>query len=113
ARQDIAVAWSFRISDDLAMAFDPAAATPVVPLPNDLAIDPTTGLVNAPIDPTASAANQEFTRDYVNSLNGFPVVSPASALVAGGDLNPTTVTTDTVLVTDLTPGVTTQPVVTV
>ena len=53
--------------------FNPAASPAVVPTPNDLAIDSATGLVNAPIDPSAPAAQQEFTKDYLNTLNGFPV----------------------------------------
>lgn len=85
------------------VAFDPAAAVPVVPTPNDLAIDPTTGKVNAPIDPSTSAANQEFTRDYLNTLDGFPPGTTAeSTPVMGGDLDPASVTPASVIVNDLT-----------
>lgn len=112
AREDIALAWSFEVSDDVAMVFNPSGTPPAVPTPNDLAIDRTTGLVNAPVDPNATPAQQEFIRDYVNSLNGFPVVSTAAASVAGGDLDPASVNAGSVLVLDLTPGAT-QPTVTV
>lgn len=90
-------------TDHPIIAFDPAASVPVVPTPNDLAIDPTTGKVNAPIDPSSSAANQEFTRDYVNTLDGFPEGTPvASTPIVGGELNPASVNASSVLVSDLT-----------
>lgn len=111
AREDLVLLWTFTISTDVAVVFDPAAATPKVPRPNDLAISRTTGLVTAPIDPAATPAQQEFTRDYLNSLNGFPISATATAEIAGGDLDPATVTAANVRVLDLTPGVT-NPVVT-
>ncbi|HVG57876.1 MAG TPA: hypothetical protein VNA24_04930 [Hyalangium sp.] len=67
--------------------FNPAASPAVVPTPNDLAIDPATGLVNAPIDPNAPAAQQEFTKDYLNTLNGFPTSVTASTKVPDLDKN--------------------------
>ncbi|MCP3140018.1 hypothetical protein [Pyxidicoccus xibeiensis] len=79
--------------------FDPAASPAIVPTPNDLAINRTTGLVNAPINPQAPAAEQEFTRDYLNTLDGFPAAVSASTQVK--NLNPDTVNTDTVKVLDL------------
>jgi hypothetical protein len=79
--------------------FDPAASPPVVPTPNDLALNPATGLVAAPINPNAPAAEQEFTRDYLNTLDGFPTSVSASTTVK--NLDPTTVTPDTVKVLDL------------
>ncbi|MDY7230067.1 hypothetical protein [Hyalangium rubrum] len=82
--------------------FDPAAETPVVPTPNDLAINQDTGLVNAPINPSASAAEQEFTRDYLNTLNGFPTSAPATAKLV--DLDPATINENTVLFIDLLKG---------
>jgi hypothetical protein len=65
--------------------FDPAGSPPVVPSPNDLALNPATGLVNAPIDPNAPAAQQEFTRDYINTLNGFPTSVVATTKLADLD----------------------------
>ncbi|RKH09783.1 hypothetical protein D7V97_15555 [Corallococcus sp. CA053C] len=79
--------------------FDPTGSPAVVPSPNDLAINSATGLVNAPINPTASAAEQEFTRDYLNSLNGFPTSAIANTKVQ--DLDPRTVNERTVVFIDL------------
>ncbi len=79
--------------------FDPAASPPVVPSPNDLAINSATGLVNAPVSSAAPAAEQEFTRDYVNTLNGFPASITVSTTVK--DLDPSSVDTKTVKIIDL------------
>ncbi|NOK13239.1 hypothetical protein [Corallococcus exercitus] len=79
--------------------FDPTGSPAVVPSPNDLAIDRATGKVNAPINPAASAAEQEFTRDYLNSLNGFPTSAIASTKVQ--DLDAFTVNARTVVFIDL------------
>ncbi len=80
--------------DYVVAQFDPAGSPAVVPTPNDLAINPTTGLVNAPIDPKAPAAQQEFTRDYLNTLNGFPTSVTSTTKIVGLDkstVSPTTV----------------------
>lgn len=77
--------------------FDPTGSPAVVPSPNDLAI--TAGVVNAPINPAASAAEQEFTRDYLNTLNGFPTSAIASTKVQ--DLDPRSVNERTVVFIDL------------
>ncbi|MFP2900701.1 hypothetical protein [Corallococcus sp. 4LFB] len=79
--------------------FDPTGSPAVVPSPNDLAINRATGKVNAPINPAASAAEQEFTRDYLNSLNGFPTSAIASTKVK--DLDAFTVNAKTVIFIDL------------
>ncbi|WP_404366461.1 hypothetical protein ACIHQR_37325 [Corallococcus coralloides] len=79
--------------------FDPSASPAVVPSPNDLAINQQTKRVNAPINPAASPAEQEFTRDYLNSLNGFPTSAIANTKVK--DLDPRTVTAKTVIFIDL------------
>ncbi|MBN1208903.1 MAG: hypothetical protein JXB05_28855 [Myxococcaceae bacterium] len=71
--------------DVVVAQFDPSASPAVVPSPNDLAINPATGLVNAPIDPNAPAAQQEFTRDYLNTLNGFPTSVVATTKLADLD----------------------------
>lgn len=78
--------------------FNPTAVPAVVPSPNDLAINQETGLVNAPIDPNAPPAQQEFTRDYLNTLNGFPPTAIANTKVL--NLNPSTLTNN-VIVLDL------------
>jgi hypothetical protein len=107
-RDDIVLAWTFKVDDLTTVVFEPAATPPQVPTPNDLAINPDSGLVNAPVDPNSPPAEQEFTTDYLNTLNGFPASAPASASVVGvasadgGLLNPSTVTASSVLVTDLT-----------
>lgn len=75
-------------ADVVVAQFDPTGVPAVVPSPNDLAIDSTTGLVKAPIDPNATPAMQEFTRDYLNTLNGFPTAAPATAKIV--DLDPST-----------------------
>src|SRR3712207_645807 len=79
--------------------FEPSAVPPIVPSPNDIAIvtDPTTGRRrwNAPIAPNSSPGQQESTRDYLNSLNVFPVTASASASVSKplvpASVNPATV----------------------
>lgn len=102
ARDDVALLWTFTIASGAAAVFDPAASPPRVPTPNDLAIDPTTGLVKAPVDPTASPAEQEFVRDYLNTLDGFPISAGATAQIAGGALAAATVSPATVRVIDTT-----------
>lgn len=89
-------------ADVVVAQFDPTGSPAVVPTPNDLAIDSKTGLVAAPIDPTSSAAYQEFTRDYLNSLNGFPTATPATAKIV--DLDPATVNAQSVRIIDLLAG---------
>jgi dienelactone hydrolase len=89
-----------RPADESVVAqFDPSASPAIVPSPNDLALDPATRLVNAPINTSAPAAEQEFTRDYINTLNGFPTTAIASTLVE--DLDPRTVNENTVKFIDL------------
>ena len=88
------------VPDQVVVQFDPSAVPAIVPSPNDLAIDRTTGKVNAPIDPNSSPAQQEFTRDYLNSLNGFPVTAGASASISA-PLDPASVTPATVRVLPL------------
>ncbi|NTX02621.1 MULTISPECIES: hypothetical protein [Myxococcus] len=89
-------------ADVVVAEFDPSASPAVVPSPNDLAIAKLpdgSNIVAAPINPKAPAAEQEFTRDYLNTLNGFPTSAIATTLVK--DLNPATVNSDTVKVIDL------------
>lgn len=101
ARSNIVLAWSFKIVGQPRVLFDPAASPPRVPTPNDLAIDPVTKKVKAPIDPASSAAQQEFTADYLNSLNGFPVSAVAEAKILGGPLEPDSVNEMTVRLVQL------------
>jgi hypothetical protein len=90
AREDLALAWTFKVTSVPEFLFEPAASPPAVPTPTNLVL--VNGLVNAPIDPTSSPANQEFTADYLNTLNGFPPSAPAVGQVVGGDLAPASVT---------------------
>ncbi len=90
ARTDVVIAWTFKANGFTLLQFNPAAVPPKVPSPNDLAIDRTTGLVNAPIDDAGTAAQKEFIAEYLNTLNGFPVSAVATAEVVGGDLDPDT-----------------------
>ncbi len=99
ARSDLALMWTFKVDPSVLFAFDPAAASPVVPSPNDLAI--VGGKVHAPVNPAWSDAYKEFTTDYLNTLNGFPAASTATASFGNGDLDPASVSASTVKVLTL------------
>lgn len=102
AREDVALAFSFRVTDQVSMALDPKAECPVAPSPNDLSIDSATGLVQAPLCSWMSEAYQELITSYLNTLDGFPTGATAHAPVANGQLDPATVTGVTVRVLDVT-----------
>ena len=87
--------------------FDPAATPPVVPSPNDLALDPATGRPAIPLPPNATAADEEFVA-YLGSLNGFPASSTATATFAGA-VDPASVTPAAVRVIYLTDGTPVTP----
>ncbi len=87
-------------SATIVVQFDPGAEVPVVPSPNDLAKDPSTGLIVVPPTPGESDAQRQFETDYLGTLSGFPFESTGEVTVSG-DLDPTTVTPQTVLVFDL------------
>lgn len=80
--------------------FDPSQTPPVLPTPNDLALDPTTGLLHVTVPPGAPAADRELA-DYFNAIQGFPPDSAAFATFSGR-LDPTSVTMATVRVIDRT-----------
>ena len=105
ARAHIPLLWRFTASGDTTMDFNSTGPScpPNVPSPNNLALNLATGLVKAPICANQPKAQQEFTTDYLNTLNGFPTISPATAPVIHGDLDPTTVNSSSVIVLDLTP----------
>jgi hypothetical protein len=98
-RADIALLWTFKIDDSASVVFDPANTPPRVPTPNNLALR--SGMVNAPIDPNASEATKEWTRTWLNTLNGFPAASPAGADIVGADLEPGTLSSQSVRVLTL------------
>ena len=98
-----------RPAEAIVVRFDPGAAIPIVPSPNDLAKDPTSGKLVIPTLPTDSAAQIEFNQDYLAGLNGFPHESTAEVLLSGA-LNPDSVTDKTVLALDLAKGGTPVPI---
>ncbi|NMO14333.1 hypothetical protein HPC49_38475 [Pyxidicoccus fallax] len=77
--------------------FAPRGDRPVIPEPNDLQLDPSTGLVRLPVSPDDSPAQQEFTRDYLNTLDGF-LTSVAATARTSAPLDPSTVNANTVRV---------------
>jgi hypothetical protein len=79
--------------------FDPASS--VVPVPNDLAISTTTGMVTVPVLATDSPAQTEFNQSYLGTLTGFPQESTGQVLLSG-PLDPTTVVAQNVVVFDIT-----------
>src|ERR1039457_1209024 len=87
-------------TDAIVVQFDPGAVIPVTPVPNDLAKDKSSGKLVIPELPTDSAAQAEFNRNYLDGLDGFPQESTAEAALSG-DLNPGSVTSQTVLALDL------------
>src|SRR5690554_800803 len=60
--------------------WDPSA--PIWPSPNDLARDAQSGRLALPIDPTMSAAQQEFNA-YLNRLDGYPLGSTMRIPLSG------------------------------
>ena len=80
--------------------FDPAAVTPVVPLPNDLAFDPATGLLLIPDAASASLAQKEFNA-WLRTLDGFPI-SARPSLTFSGRLDAASVKPEAVQVLDIT-----------
>ncbi len=94
---------STQLSNVVVVQFDPGAAVPVTPLPNDLAKDSSSGRLVIPSFPTDSAAQLEFNHNYLETLDGFPQESTAEASLSG-DLNPDSVTPQSVLALDLTAG---------
>lgn len=80
--------------------FDPSAELPIVPKPNDLAIDAATGFVNPPDAPDASEADKQFNR-YLRTLDGFPTQAVATHDFSGA-LDPASVTPGALRVLDVT-----------
>ncbi len=93
-------------SATIVVEFDPSATPPVVPTPNDLAISPTSGNIVVPTSMSDSAVQTEFNQQYLGGLNGFPYESTASVLVTGA-LDPSTVSTTSIIAIDLTAAKTT------
>jgi hypothetical protein len=86
SKGDVAVLWSFTTVSMNEAVFDPSAAVPQLPTPTDLAKDPTTGLLNIPTAPTASAAEKAFNA-YLSSLDGYPTSTSGAVLAFTGELD--------------------------
>lgn len=85
----------------ITVEFDPAAAVPVVPSPNDLALQGDRLVVPcAPGKTPENDAECEFNKKYLTGLDGFPMQSTASALTTG-PLDTSSVTPTTVRTLDL------------
>src|SRR5262249_30017677 len=82
--------------------FDPAAAPPRVPTPNDLARDPTTGRITVPLAANASQAEKDFAA-YLATLDAYPPGSTATEPFTAA-LDPATVHTGPIVVLDVTTG---------
>ncbi len=80
--------------------FDPAASPPVVPSPTDLVKDPTTGLLKIPVSSANTPTETAFYQSYFDTLDGYPMETPASVTVSAA-VNPATLATG-VLVLDVT-----------
>lgn len=98
---DIAQDTPAPAGDAVIVEFDPAAAVPVVPLPNDLALRGPGGTIAVPPSPTDSPAQKEFNEQYLGKLTGFPYESTASVTVSA-DLDPASVSPKTILAFDIT-----------
>ena len=80
--------------------YDPAATTPVLPLPNDLALDAATGLLVVPNNDGDSAAQRDFNV-YLSGLDGFPT-SATPTLSFSAAVDASTLTATNVRVLDMT-----------
>ena len=83
--------------------FDPSATPPVVPTPNEAAMDPATGLNRIPLPANATPTDTAFV-EYLSGLDGFPAGSSATAYF-NDELDPATVNADTVKVFSIKPQV--------
>ena len=79
--------------DYVTARFDPSV--PDVPTPTDLVRDPTTGLLRIPDAGNLSPAELEFIGGYLNTLNGYPPDTPATANF-DSQVDPNTVTASNV-----------------
>lgn len=80
--------------------YEPAAATPVLPLPNDLALDAATGLLAVPDGERDTAAQRELNA-WLRTLDGFPTTATPS-LTFSGPLDASSVSPTSVRVLDMT-----------
>ncbi|HZH03734.1 MAG TPA: hypothetical protein VEY30_08125, partial [Myxococcaceae bacterium] len=89
-------------SDDLiTVEFNPAAEVPVVPTPNDLALQGERLVIPcAPGTTPETDAQCELNQNYLTGLDGYPMESTATALTSA-PIDPATVNAGTVIVLDL------------
>ena len=59
--------------------FDPLGSPPSVPLPNNLALNPETGLLNIPKEAPGTPPAQFELNTYLRTLDGFPTSTPITA----------------------------------
>jgi pimeloyl-ACP methyl ester carboxylesterase len=81
--------------------FDPSAEpSPVIPTPTDLIYDEAEGRLDFELEDDAAPAQRDLVT-YFNSLDGWPASMPAEASFEG-ELDPASVTAETVRVLDIT-----------
>lgn len=81
---------------------DPSLPVPKLPLPNDLARDPDTGLIDV-VDPADANDAELAFNAWLRSLDGFPVTSPITIPFSAA-LEPASLTASTVQVFDVSSG---------
>lgn len=74
--------------------FDPGNA--IIPFPNNLVLDPTTGKVNAPATACEGAAAKAVREGVLNQLDGFGTYEAGMQVTFTSDVDMSTVTPDTV-----------------
>lgn len=80
--------------------FEPLGERPVLPAINDVYLDSATGRLNLPLSPDVSPVERAYTRDYLNTLDGF-LVSSVPFATASARLDPGSVRESTVRVIQL------------
>jgi len=100
-KDEVAALWSFTATSMPELLYDPSKG--VIPFPNNLLLDPTTGKVNLPAQSGETAA-QKALRQGLNTLDGFTTLGSYYATYSG-TLEPSSVKLgDSVLVLDLATG---------
>ncbi len=82
------------LSNGPTIEFDPANA--VIPFPNNLVLDPTTGKVNAPATACEGPASKAVREGTLNQLDGFGTYEAAMQVTITDDVDMSTLTPDTV-----------------
>lgn len=100
-KSDVAALWSFTATSMPEVLFDPT--TGVIPYPNNLLLDSTTGKVNLPAQSGESAA-QKALREGLNTLDGFTTLGSYYAAYYGSIDKSSVKVGDSVVVIDLSTG---------